>query len=108
MNKEEAIKIVPLNGNIVVVDDPPIKKTKGGIYLPDSDKSRMLVVRGTVLAVSDITVKGGKKIPPEVKPGDKVIYNFLSGTAGLTEPSDKEPDVFYRVIEHSCIIAKVE
>lgn len=109
MTIKEAMKIIPIEGNVLVVDDAPKTKTKGGLYLlSGSVRSRDMVIRGTVLATSNIPLKKkvGKR-PPEVKPGDKVIYSFLAGVKGLSEKDDTNSDVFYRIIEHDSVVAKI-
>ena len=109
MTKKEALLLKPCNGNVVVVDDPPKEKTSGGIFIPKGDKTNALILYGTVLASSPIPLLKSKDYrAPEVKPGDKVIYNFLSGVKGLSEKDSDNPDIFYRVIEHSGIVAKIK
>jgi len=76
----EIDKIKPINGQILVIDDKKEEKTKGGIFLPDNAISRTVEsCTGKVVAVSQTTLKNGTKINPEVKPGDKVFYEWKAG-----------------------------
>ena len=50
------------------------KKNSFGIILPDSD-SKEKSEQGIVLAVGPGEIKDGKRIPPAVKVGDKVVFS---------------------------------
>jgi chaperonin GroES len=53
--------------------------SKGGIILPDTAKEKPQ--KGQVIAVGPGKLdESGKRIPPEVKKGDKVIYQKFAGT----------------------------
>jgi len=53
--------------------------TKGGIILPDTAKEKPQ--RGVVIAVGPGRLdEEGKRIPMEVKKGDKVIYSKYAGS----------------------------
>ena len=73
------MKIRPLHDRVIVkrVDEEEI--TKGGIIIPDTAKEKP--VEGKVIAVGDGKVADdGKKIPLEVKAGDKVLFGKYAGT----------------------------
>jgi chaperonin GroES len=73
------MKIRPLNDRILV--QPILEKEvrKGGIIIPDSAKERP--TEGRVKAVGDGKVgEDGKRIKPDVKVGDKVLYSKYGGT----------------------------
>jgi len=105
MTKKEALQLVPLNGHVLVKDNARIEKTKGGIYIPDTDKTHTITQVGVVLRSSNIRLKNGNTVPPEVLPGDEVLYNFLAGIKGMSEKG--EDGTFYRIIENNAIIAKI-
>jgi chaperonin GroES len=68
-----------LNDRILV--QPILEKEvrKGGIIIPDSAKERP--TEGRVKAVGDGKVgEDGKRIKPDVKVGDKVLYSKYGGT----------------------------
>ncbi len=74
------MKIKPIRDNIVVkrMDDEEEKKI-GSIIIPDSAKEKPLTAK--VVAVgSGRTLKDGKKVPLEVKVGDKVLVGKYSGS----------------------------
>lgn len=74
-----AVNVQPLGDRVVVKPLPQEEKTKGGILLPDTVKEKP--VQGEILAIgSGRVLEDGKKIPLEVKVGDKVLYGKYSGS----------------------------
>ena len=73
------MKIRPLQDRILV---QPIKEKavrKGGIIIPDSAKEKP--IEGRVKAIGAGKVgDDGKRVKPDVKVGDKVLYNKYGGT----------------------------
>ncbi len=65
------MKIIPINGQILLKPSDPIEKTTGGIYLPESGQEKPQ--EGEVIAVADDATE-------EVAVGDRVIYKQYSGT----------------------------
>jgi chaperonin GroES len=81
----------------VIKPSPAEEKTKGGIILPDTAKEKPVV--GEVVAVGPGKVADdGKKVLPEVKVGDKVLYGKYSGTEVTVEGEEylimREADIF--------------
>ena len=74
------INLKPTAGHVLIEPNELEKKTKSGIYLPDSSTEEK-PQEGKVLAVgaSEITEKGIKKDSP-VKVGDKVIFKKWGGS----------------------------
>jgi chaperonin GroES len=73
------MKIRPLHDRVIVERVDEEETTKGGIIIPDTAKEKP--VEGKVLAVGDGKVADdGKKIPLEVKAGDKVLFGKYAGT----------------------------
>ncbi len=73
------MKIKPIKDNIVVkrIDDK--EKKVGSIIIPDSAKEKPMTAE--VVAVgSGKVLKDGKKLPLEVKVGDKVLIGKYSGS----------------------------
>jgi chaperonin GroES len=79
----------PLNHNVLVKPDPLVKKSKGGLWLPDSRVDRKNELRtGTLLAVGNgmHTVDGGRWPMPDGKGilpnaiGRTVFYYLAEGT----------------------------
>jgi len=73
------MKIQPLADRIVVKVLEAKEVTKGGIVLPDTAKEKPQEAEIVSVGKGRISDEG-KPIPPEVKPGDKVIFGKYSGT----------------------------
>ena len=73
------MKIKPIKDNIVVKRLEEEEKKVGSIIIPDTAKEKPLTAE--VVAVgSGRTLKDGKKVPLEVKVGDKVLVGKYSGS----------------------------
>jgi chaperonin GroES len=72
------MKLKPLGDRVVVKPSPAEEKTPSGIVLPETAKEKPQ--EGEVVAVGSGKYEEGKKVPLEVKVGDKVIYSKYGGT----------------------------
>ncbi len=73
------MKIKPIRDNIVVKRIEEKEKKVGTIIIPDSAKEKPMTAK--VIAVgSGKVLKDGKKLPLEVKVGDKVLIGKYSGS----------------------------
>ena len=73
------MKVRPLHDRVIVKRVEEEETTKGGIIIPDTAKEKP--VEGKIIAVGDGKVEDdGKKIPLEVKAGDKVLFGKYAGT----------------------------
>ncbi len=73
------MKIRPLHDRLIVKRLEEEEKTKGGIIIPDTAKEKP--IEGKVIAVGEGRIKkDGKKIPMEVKKGDRVLFAKYAGT----------------------------
>lgn len=73
------MKVRPLHDRVIVQRLEEEEKTKGGIIIPDTAKEKP--IEGKVIAVGAGRIKkDGKKIPLEVKKGDRVLYAKYAGT----------------------------
>jgi chaperonin GroES len=91
------MKMKPLADRVIIKPAPAEEKTKVGIILPDTAKEKPVI--GEVVAVGPGKVSDdGKKIPCEVKVGDKVLYGKYSGTEVTVEGEEylimREADIF--------------
>jgi chaperonin GroES len=91
------MKLKPLADRVVIKPSPAEEKTKGGIILPDTAKEKPVI--GEIVAVGPGKVTDeGKKVAPEVKVGDKVLYGKYSGTEVTVEGEEylimREADIF--------------
>ena len=73
------MKLKPLQDRLLVQRVEEKTTTKGGIIIPDTAQEKP--AEGKVFAVGDgKTGDDGKKIPLEVKKGDRVLFGKYSGT----------------------------
>ena len=73
------MKIRPLQDRVIVKRVEEEEKTKGGIIIPDTAKEKPQ--EGEIIAVGPGKVTDdGKKIPMEVKVGDRVLFGKYSGS----------------------------
>ena len=73
------MKIKPMNDRILVVRVEEEQKTAGGIIIPDTAKEKPQ--EGKVVAAGPGKMgDDGKRIPLEVKAGDRVLFAKYSGT----------------------------
>lgn len=91
------MKMKPLADRVIIKPSAAEEKTKGGIILPDTAKEKPVI--GEVVAVGPGKVTDdGKKVAPEVKVGDKVLYGKYSGTEVTVEGEEllimREADIF--------------
>jgi len=94
------VKLKPLADRVLVKPTDEEEVTKGGIILPDTAKEKPQ--RGKVVAVGPGRLDDeGKRIPMDVKTGDKVLYEKYAGTEVKLE--DEE----YLILRESSIIAKL-
>ncbi|MCG0274951.1 MAG: co-chaperone GroES [Thermosediminibacteraceae bacterium] len=94
------MNIKPLGDRVVIKVLEKEEKTKGGIVLPDTAKEKPQ--KGEVIAVGTGEIIDGKKVPLEVKVGDKVIFSKYAGT------EVKIDDEEYLILRHSDILAILE
>jgi chaperonin GroES len=72
-------KLRPLGDRVVIEPTPREEMTKSGIVLPDTAKEKPQ--EGTILAVGPGAFDNdGKRVPIDVKTGDKVLYAKYAGT----------------------------
>jgi len=73
------MKIRPLHDRVIVKRMEGEEKTKGGIIIPDTAKEKP--VEGKVIAVgSGKVLENGKKMPLQLKAGDRILFGKYSGT----------------------------
>jgi chaperonin GroES len=73
------MKLRPLQDRILVKRVEEEAKTKGGIIIPDTAKEKP--AEGKVIAVGNGKLgDDGKRIPLEIKKGDRILFGKYSGT----------------------------
>jgi chaperonin GroES len=101
MATASATKIHPLADRVVVKPLEETEQMRGGLYIPDTAKEKPQ--QGKVIAVGEGKVTDeGKRIAPDVKPGDKVLYGKYSGTEVTVG------DEQYLILRESDILGVIE
>ena len=96
------MQIRPLHDRLIVKRLEEEEKTKGGIIIPDSAKEKP--IEGKVITVGEGKLnKDGKKIPLEVKKGDRILF---ARYAGSEVKIDGEEHMMMREDEVLAIIEK--
>jgi chaperonin GroES len=73
------MKINPLNDRVIVTRVEQEQKTAGGIIIPDTAKEKPQ--EGKIVAVGPgKRDDDGKRIPLEVKEGDRILFSKYAGT----------------------------
>lgn len=98
----------PLHDRILVRRIDPEDRTAGGIIIPDTAREKPM--EGEVVAVGPgARDDKGKRIPPDVKKGDRILFAKWSGTEVTIEGDDllilKESDVM-GVLENPAALRK--
>ena len=97
------MKVRPLYDRILVRRIEPKEQVRGGIIIPDTAKEKPMLGEITAVGEGKWDEAGTKRIPMDVKVGDRVIYGKYSGTEYKTK--DGEELLILRVSE---ILAKVD
>jgi chaperonin GroES len=90
----------PLGDRVIVEPAAKEEKTASGIVLPDTAKEKPQ--EGKVIAVGNGRLEDGKRVPLDVREGDKVIYSKYAGTE--VKYGEKE----YLILRESDILAIIE
>jgi len=73
------MKVRPLHDRLLVRRIEEKERARGGIIIPDTAKEKPM--EGKVLAVGKGKVlENGKKLPLDVKVGDRILFGKYSGT----------------------------
>ena len=71
-------KVSPLADRVVVKALEETEQMRGGLYIPDTAKEKPQ--QGEIIAVGPGRYDEGKRVPMDLKVGDKVLYGKYSGT----------------------------
>jgi chaperonin GroES len=71
-------KVTPLADRVVVRALEETEQMRGGLYIPDTAKEKPQ--QGEIIAVGPGRYEKDKRVPMDVKVGDKVLYGKYSGT----------------------------
>lgn len=73
-----SVKVAPLADRVVIKPSEEAEQMRGGLYIPDTAKEKPQ--QGEIIAVGPGRFDDGKRVPMEVKVGDKILYGKYSGT----------------------------
>jgi len=73
-----SINVGPLADRVVVRSLEGNEQTRGGLFIPDTAKEKPQ--QGEIVAVGPGRFEKDKRVPMDVKVGDKVLYGKYSGT----------------------------
>lgn len=95
------MKLQPLADRVIVKPIEEQEQKKGGIIIPDTAKEKPM--EGDIIAVGPGKQNDdGKKVPLEVKVGDRILYGKYSGTEVEVDQEKllvmKESDIYAIVI----------
>jgi chaperonin GroES len=94
-----AVKVTPLADRVVVKPLEETEQMRGGLYIPDTAKEKPQ--QGEIVAVGPGRFEKDKRVPMDVKVGDKVLYGKYSGTEVTLEGEQ------YLILRESDILAVV-
>ena len=72
------LKIHPMQDRVVIRALEESESMRGGLYIPDTAKEKPQ--QGEIIAVGPGRFEKDKRVPMDVKVGDKVLYGKYSGT----------------------------
>jgi chaperonin GroES len=94
------LKVKPLADRVVIKPLEESEQMRGGLYIPDTAKEKPQ--EGEVVAVGPGKLSDeGKRIDPELKVGDKVLYGKYSGTEVTIDDNQ------YLILRESDVLAVV-
>jgi chaperonin GroES len=73
-----SVKVAPLADRVVIKALEETESMRGGLFIPDTAKEKPQ--QGEIVAVGPGRFDEGKRVPMDVKVGDKVLYGKYSGT----------------------------
>jgi chaperonin GroES len=94
------MKLKPLGDRVIVLPKESEEVTKSGIVIPDTAKEKPQ--EGEVVAVGPGRIEEGKRIPIDVKVGDRIIYSKYGGTEVKIEEEE------HLILRESDILAVIE
>ena len=92
--------VSPLADRIVVRALEETEQMRGGLFIPDTAKEKPM--QGEVIAVGPGRFEKDKRVPMELKVGDKVLYGKYSGTEVTI---DSEPLLILREADVLAVVS---
>ena len=90
------MNVRPLHDRVLVKRVEEKEVVKGGIIIPDTAKEKPM--EGEIVEVGPGRMEDGKRIAPDVKKGDRILYGKYSGTEVTVDGVEylimRESDIF--------------
>jgi len=93
------VNVTPLHDRVLVRRLEERETAKGGIIIPDTAKEKPH--EGEVMAVGAGKIEKGKRVPLDVKVGDRILFGKYTGNDILVD--DQE----YLILREEEILAKI-
>jgi chaperonin GroES len=93
------VKVQPLADRVVIKPLEETEQMRGGLYIPDTAKEKPQ--QGEVVAVGPGRFEKDKRVPMDVKVGDRVLYGKYSGTEVTLDGEQ------YLILKESDVLAVV-
>jgi chaperonin GroES len=93
------VNVTPLHDRVLVRRLEERETAKGGIIIPDTAKEKPQ--EGEVMAVGAGKIEKGKRVPLDVKVGDRILFGKYTGNDILVD--DQE----YLILREEEILAKI-
>ena len=100
MATKSSTSVTPLADRVVVRAMEETEQMRGGLFIPDTAKEKPM--QGEVIAVGPGRYEKDKRVPMELKVGDKVLYGKYSGTEVTL---DNEPFLILRESDVLAVVA---
>jgi chaperonin GroES len=97
--QEMPVNVTPLHDRVLVRRLEEKETAKGGIIIPDTAKEKPQ--EGEVMAIGAGKVEKGKRVPLDVKVGDRILFGKYTGNDILVD--DQE----YLMLREEEILAKI-
>jgi chaperonin GroES len=94
-----SVQIAPLHDRVLVRRLEEKETAKGGIIIPDTAKEKPQ--EGEVIAVGAGKIEKGKRIPLDVKAGDRILFGKYTGNDISLEGQE------YLILREEDILAKL-
>jgi chaperonin GroES len=96
---QTSTKVAPLADRVVIRALEDTEQMRGGLYIPDTAKEKPQ--QGEIVAVGPGRFEKDKRVPMDVKVGDKVLYGKYSGTEVTIDTEQ------YLILRESDVLAVV-
>ena len=100
MATKASTSVSPLADRVVVRAMEETEQMRGGLFIPDTAKEKPM--QGEVLAIGPGRFEKDKRVPMELKVGDKVLYGKYSGTEVTI---DNEPLLILREADVLAVVS---